>query len=243
MNSSQDYGAQIADVYDEWYDSQLPSDQTADFLHSLSPGGTFLELGVGTGRVALRVAQRGGQVTGVDLSESMLRRLAAKDPSGLVHRRLINMTDCSSLGKFSVVYCVFNTLGGLPTWQEQHRTFQSVRESIHNDGYFVLEQRVPEIEDLGMSGQLRVIDVGPDWIRVGSEVVDKLTQRIDIQIMELRSPGSVKFYPASVRYITSEEIFSAAADAGMELLESYLDWAGSKGPGSIHVFRPRRSEE
>lgn len=237
MSAAQDYGERIVDVYDAWYDSVLPSDETADFLCALAPGGTFLELGVGTGRVALRVAQRGGEVTGVDLSESMLRRLGEKDSAGLVKTHLMDMSESSTLGTFSVVYCVFNTLAGLASWEAQLRTFKAAAKSINKDGCFVVEQQVPTMADLAMSGELRVIAVGPDWMRASAEVVDEETQLIDIQIMELRSPGSVEFYPAKVRYMTDCDIAAAAVDAGLELCHSFVDWTGTEGAGAIKVFR------
>ena len=79
------YGDRMAGVYDSWYDDSSDTEMAVNFLSSRAGQGRLLELGVGTGRLALRLARLGYQVTGVDISKAMLDQLRSKDPDGLVH--------------------------------------------------------------------------------------------------------------------------------------------------------------
>jgi SAM-dependent methyltransferase len=137
------YGERIAGVYDDWHDGC--EEAMLDLLQELARGGRALELGIGTGRVALPLQARGIDVAGIDVSESMVARLHDK-PGGadipVVHGTFAGF-DFDA--RFDLVYVVFNTFFGLLTQDEQVGCFQSVARHLSDDGVFVLELFVPDV--------------------------------------------------------------------------------------------------
>jgi SAM-dependent methyltransferase len=113
------YGDAMADVYDEWY-AELPQlDAAVECLFTLAEGGTVLELGVGTGRLALPLAARGVRVVGVDASAAMIERLRAKPGSEAVVATVGDMAAPTPSGPFTLVFAAVNTFFGLDTEQAQ----------------------------------------------------------------------------------------------------------------------------
>jgi SAM-dependent methyltransferase len=114
----QTYGDEIAEVYDEWIPDLYTEESTqaaADFLASLAPGGRALELGIGTGRVALPLAARGVAVHGLDASEAMVAKLRAKPGGADLPVTMGDFADVPVDGEFDLVYVVFNTFFALLT--------------------------------------------------------------------------------------------------------------------------------
>ena len=107
------YGDRMAQVYDEWFAVPSDTEDTVGFLSDLAGKGPVLELGVGTGRVAIPLAQRGHEVHGIDASEAMVEKLRAK--TGDVAVTIGDFAELEVGGKFSLVYVVFNTLFALLT--------------------------------------------------------------------------------------------------------------------------------
>lgn len=237
MISPEEYGDRLADVYDDWYDAKMPSDETADFLYSLAPNGTFLELGVGTGRIAARLALRGGDVTGVDVSVRMMDKLAGRPGGDLVKTFKMSMVDVDGLGQFSVVYAVFHSILALETFDEQCAAFRAAAAVLERDGLVVMEVHVPSHRSLADSGVPRLVRMGADWVLLEASRLDEAAQRLDIQLIELRSPGSIQMFPASIRYMTHGELERAADDAGLELERRLMDWTGRLGNGEIYIFK------
>ena len=120
------YGEQVADVYDEWY--RMPYDETQECstLAELAGAGRALELGIGTGRIALPLAARGVEVHGIDSSPAMLEQLRAKPGGDRITTTLGNMADVDVDGEFSLVFVIFNTFFMLTSQAEQVRCFRNV---------------------------------------------------------------------------------------------------------------------
>ena len=122
------FGEQVAARYDELSaDMFEPAavDPVVDFLADLAGQGAALELGIGTGRIALPLAQRGIRVHGIDLSEAMVARLRAKPGAEQIGVTIGDFATTSVEGRFSVAYLVFNTIGNLTTQDEQVACFQN----------------------------------------------------------------------------------------------------------------------
>ena len=119
-------------------------DPTVDFLAALAGDGAALELGIGTGRIALPLAQRGVRVHGIDLSTAMVSRLRAK-PGARGDRRHDRRLrdDAASTGTFTLAYLVFNTIMNLTTQDEQVACFENVAAHLEPGGCFVIEVGVP----------------------------------------------------------------------------------------------------
>ena len=118
------YGDHLADVYDEWFASY--EDAAIDALTELAQGGRVLELGIGTGRVALPLAARGIEIYGIDASEAMVSKLRARPRGDSIRVTMGNFADVEVEGEFSLVYIVFNTFFALLKQEEQVRCFRNV---------------------------------------------------------------------------------------------------------------------
>jgi SAM-dependent methyltransferase len=167
------FGEAVAARYDEGSTSMFDPnvDPTVDFLAELAGDGAALELGIGTGRVALPLAERGVRVHGIDLSEAMVARLRAKPGSEAIGVTIGDFVTTSVDERFSLVYLVFNTIGNLTTQDEQVACFENAARHLDPGGCFVIE--------LGFGaggGALRVFDLSDT--HVGVDEYDAATQRL-----------------------------------------------------------------
>src|SRR6266508_687322 len=144
------FGERVAERYDERYaDLSDPAvvDPIVAFLADLARDGAALELGIGTGRIALPLAQRGVRVHGIDLSEAMVARLRAKPGAEQIG---VTIGDCSTTtveDAFSVAYLVANTIMNLTTQDEQVACFRNAAAHLEPGGCFVIEPRYEHLDD------------------------------------------------------------------------------------------------
>jgi len=138
------FGERVAAHYDNR--SEPPADETVDFLAELAGDGAALEFAIGTGRVAVPLAERGVKVAGMDNSEPMLRRLREKATE--IEAVEGDMSTTRVAGDFSLVYLVFNTIFNLTTQDGQVACFENAAAHLQPGGRFVIEARVPEIQRL-----------------------------------------------------------------------------------------------
>ena len=142
------YGDGFADVYDEWYADVTDVEATvARIIELAGTGGRVLELGVGTGRLAVPMAGAGLRVVGIDSSEAMLAKLRERDPDGDVEALLGDITSDLPPGPFDVVLVAYNTIFNLLGEHDQPRLFRHVAERLTPGGAFVVEAFVPESGD------------------------------------------------------------------------------------------------
>src|SRR5688500_4899290 len=138
------YGAAIADVYDDLYrDDAMATTAAIRCLRDLAGGGAVLELGVGTGRLALPLAASGLPVHGIDASREMLDRLAAKPGGPDIDVTLADFSSFEVPGPFALAVLVFNTIFALPDQDAQVRCFECVAAHLEPGGCFVVEAFVP----------------------------------------------------------------------------------------------------
>lgn len=170
-----DYGDVFAEVYDDWYASVTDIAATVDTLVRLAGGGNLLELGVGTGRIAVPLATRlsgSARIVGVDASVSMLERMdrkVAELPTPARHRiatHLGDMKDPAPGGPFSVVFCTFNTFFNLPSPDVQMECLHNASRSLAPGGAVVLETAV--FDDNPSREALRETRLRPDGSAVHS---------------------------------------------------------------------------
>ena len=145
------FGESVAERYDEsaadMFDPAIV-DPAVEFLADLAGRGAALELGVGTGRIALPLARRGVPVRGIDLSEAMVARLRAKPGGDEIGVAIGNFATTRVDGAFSIAYLVFNTILNLTTQDEQVACFQNAADHLEPGGRFVIEVGVPELQRL-----------------------------------------------------------------------------------------------
>src|SRR5947209_14451761 len=149
------YGERVAEIYDEQHDYLGESE--ADFLAELARGERALELGIGTGRVALPLAARGIEVHGIELSRAMAARLRAKPGGDGIPVTIGDFTTAAAAGgPFRVAYLVRNTIMNLTTQEAQVACFRNVAAHLEPGGTFVIEVVVPGLQRLPPGETLQV---------------------------------------------------------------------------------------
>src|SRR4051812_33884313 len=137
-----------------------------DFLAELAGDGAALELGIGTGRIALPLSQRGVQVKGIDLSEAMVARLREKPGGGEIEVAIGDFATTRVESTFRLAYLVFNTINNLTTQDEQVACFENVSHHLEAGGCFVIEVGVPKLRSLPPGQSFVPFDVRDDYVGI-----------------------------------------------------------------------------
>jgi SAM-dependent methyltransferase len=238
------YGDRIADIYDVRYLEPLAED-TADavsFLKALAGDGPALELGIGTGRVAIPLAETGVDVHGLDASEAMAAKLRSKPHGDGIPITIGSFADFSLETRFPLVYVVFNTFFSLLTQDEQVSSFASVARHLAPSGAFVMQAFVPDVTRFESQQQrVAVESVGIDEITLEMSSHDISAQRTDSQYVLLRQ-GDVRLFPVRIRYAHVPELDLMARLAGLRLRERWASWRREPFPSvqwsHVSVWEP-----
>jgi SAM-dependent methyltransferase len=218
------FGEGVAERYDEssadMFDPAVV-DPAVDFLAGLAGDGAALELGIGTGRIALPLAGRGVRVHGIDLSEAMVTELRAKPGSETIGVTIGDFATTKVDGTFSLAYLVFNTIGNLTTQDEQVACFQNVADHLESGGCFVIEVGVPSLRRLPPGETARVFDLSPT--HVGVDEFDPATQGLISHHFSLVD-GEWELGSTPFRYVWPAELDLMARLAGMRLRERWSGW-------------------
>ena len=219
--SDETYGESVAGVYDEWYSEYDP--HAIDVLAELADGGRALELGIGTGRIALPLSGKNVEVHGIDAADSMISRLRAKAGGDRITITQGNFADVPVTGKFELVYIVFNTFFALSSQEEQVRCFRNVAAHLSPDGCFVIEAFVPDVTRF-TGGQVNwATKVTTDEVQLDVGQHDAATQQVISQKVVVRD-GNVRLYPVQIRYAWPSELDLMAQLAGLRLRERWSSW-------------------
>ena len=171
----------VAAGYDESSEAMFDPavvEPTVDFLAGLAGDGAALELGIGTGRVAVPLAERGVPVHGIDLSAAMVQRLRAKRGAAGVGVTIGDFATTRVPGTFRLAYLVFNTINNLTTQDAQVECFRNVATHLEPGGCFVIEVGVPDLRRLPPGETVRAFTVTPDY--VGFDEYTDLVNQIDV---------------------------------------------------------------
>jgi SAM-dependent methyltransferase len=218
------FGEHIAARYDESSADMFgPAvlDPTVEFLAELAGDGRALELGIGTGRVALPLAQRGVRVHGIDLSEAMVARLRAKPGAEQIGVTRGDFATTTVEGTFSLAYLVFNTIMNLTTQDEQVACFQNVAAHLEPGGCFVIEVSVPGLQRLPPGETVRAFTVSST--RLGFDEFDVATQGLVSHHYRV-ADGVLDVVSVPFRYVWPSELDLMARLAGMTLRERWSGW-------------------
>ncbi len=231
------YGDRIADVYDDRYLGSFERD-TVDavaFLRSLAGEGPVLELGIGTGRVALPLSAEGVDVHGIDASEAMVAKLRGKPGGDRIHVTVGSFAEFSLPTEFPLVYVVFNTFFGLLTQDQQVTCFGSVERHLEPGGAFVMQAFVPDLSRFDAHNQrVAAESIGVDEVSLETSTHDPFEQRTNSQHVVIRD-GSVRLYPVRIRYAHVSELDLMARIAGLRLRERWAGWDRAPYPAWQHV--------
>lgn len=211
------YGRAFADVYDEWYGGISDVATTVADLVLLSEGGPVLELGVGTGRLAVPVAEAlpAVPVVGIDSSAEMLARLGARGRPANLEALLGDMVDDLPMGPFSLAFVAYNTFFNLTTRERQQACFAAVAARLGPGGRFVVEAFVPERPPRD-GDRVEIRTLAADRVVLSLSRHDAGTQRAEGQFVELTESGGVRLRPWAIRYAAPDELDVMAAAAGLE---------------------------
>jgi SAM-dependent methyltransferase len=218
------FGERVAERYDEssadMFDPAVV-EPTVDFLAALAGPGAALELGIGTGRIALPLAQRGVRVHGIDLSEAMIARLKAKPAGAEIAVAIGDFATTKVPGTFSVAYLVFNTIMNLTTQDAQVACFRNVAEHLEPGGCFVVEVGVPALQRLPPGETVRAFTLSAT--RLGFDEYDVASQRL-ISHHYREVGGKLEGLSIPFRYVWPSELDLMARLAGMTLRERWSGW-------------------
>jgi SAM-dependent methyltransferase len=218
------FGERVAAVYDErsaaMFDPAVVG-PAVDLLAELAGDGRALEFAIGTGRIALPLAERGVRVAGIDSSQSMVARLRDKPRAERIDAVVGDMAATRVDGEFSLVYLVFNTIFNLVTQDGQVECFVNAAAHLRSGGRFVIEARVPELQRLPLGQTVLPWRAEPGGI--SAYVYDVVTQRLSGQHYYFVD-GRVEPSPTEMRYAWPAELDLMARLAGMRLDGRWAGW-------------------
>ena len=215
------YGQRIADVYDERTKGARP--KQVELLHKLAGEGPVLELGIGTGRLALPLAARGVEAHGIDSSEAMVAKLRDK-PGG--DRITVSMGDFGNFDlarRFRLVFVAFNTLFALPDQETQLSCFGAVSRHLLPGGRFLVEAFIPDLGRFDRGQRESVKEVGLDSVLLECSRHDAVAQTVTSQHVALGSSGTC-LHPVHIRYAWPTELDLMARIAGLQLEGRWDGW-------------------
>lgn len=239
------YGDRFAEVYDDWYGDVTDVAACTARLAALAAGGSVLELGVGSGRLAVPLAQLGVDVHGIDASVAMVDRLRAKPGGDLVTVTIGDMCELAldDPPPFSVVFVAFNTFFNLATEAEQRRCLHRVTELLAPDGVLVVEAFVPR-DDVAAGAEASVAPrrITADEVVLTVSRVDHDAQTITGQHVHLREDG-IRLRPWHLRYLSPPQLDALAAGAGLSLASRSAGWGDEPfaASSSVHVSTYHRA--
>jgi SAM-dependent methyltransferase len=218
------FGERVAAQYDESSaDLFEPAvvGPVVEFLAGLAGRGAALELGIGTGRIALPLARRGIRVHGIELSEAMAARLRAKPGAEQIGVTIGDFATTAVEGRFSVAYLVFNTIMNLTSQEEQVACFQNVAAHLAPGGCFVIEVMLPALQRLPPGETVRAFTLTAT--RLGFDEYDVASQGLVSHHYSVVD-GRLEVVSMPFRYVWPSELDLMARLAGMTLRERWSGW-------------------
>ena len=222
-----EYGRGIADSYDELYGALPETDEAVSRLAELAGGGPVLELGVGTGRLALPLMARGLEVHGVDASAEMIDRLLAGAAGGGFTGVVADFTAFDIDERFPLAVLAINTIFALPSQEAQVSCFANVARHLAVGGRFVVEAYVLDPSAFRSGAALLPRQATGDHVELQVARYDPVTQFVDRTLVHLRDEG-VRLVPVRDRYASPGELDLMARMAGLALRERSAGWSGER---------------
>ena len=197
-------------------------DPAVNFLAELAGPGGALELGIGTGRLALPLSRRGVRVHGIELSPAMVEQLQAMPGGDAVGVTIGDFATTTVDGPFNLAYLVRNTIMNLTTQDEQVECFRNVAAHLEPGGRFVVEVIVPALRNLPPGETVRAFTLTPTHL--GFEEFVDLAAQTSVSHHYWVVDGRLETFSAPFRYVWPSELDLMARLAGMTLRERWSDW-------------------
>lgn len=252
------YGERWADVYDDWYQDLDDTEACVSFLADLagepSQAGTIVELGIGTGRLALPLRARGYDVRGIDASDAMVALLVAKAGGADVPVTIGDMADVvvppvptidspDAAVRCGGVFVASNTFCNLSTEAAQRRCLERIAAVLEPGGWFACAQFVPDerVAD-GRASAVGVRSITADRVVLTADRYDAASQTITGQYIDISADG-IALRPVHIRYLFPDQLDALAVAAGLDLEARWADWAATPfdddAPMHVSVYRRR----
>ncbi|MER7922717.1 class I SAM-dependent methyltransferase [Streptomyces sp. NPDC096057] len=229
MQQEQMWNSEVAQRYDTPGTGMFAPDTlgpTVERLARLAGEGAALEFAIGTGRVAVPLAERGVPVTGIELSRPMVEQLRTKADEATIPVVIGDMATTVAPGTYSLVYLVYNTISNLLTQAEQVECFRNAARHLTAGGRFVIELWVPELRSLPPGRTATVWQTDRDYI--GLDTYDVLNQHVVSHHFHFDDSEQARLYRSPHRYIWPAELDLMAQLAGFELESRHGDWSGGE---------------
>jgi SAM-dependent methyltransferase len=214
------FGEEVAESYDRGT-ADMAVEPVVDFLVERAAGGPVLELGIGTGRIALPLARRGLQVQGIDLSDAMVAKLREKPGGEAIGVTIGDFATTRVEGEFALAYLVFNTINNLTTQDAQVACFANVAAHLRPGGRFVIEVGVPDLQRLPFGETIRPFALSETHL--GFDEYDVVNQGL-ISHHYNRTDGTFAKWSIPFRYVWPAELDLMARLADMTLRERWSGW-------------------
>ncbi|MGE0492907.1 MAG: trans-aconitate 2-methyltransferase [Vulcanimicrobiota bacterium] len=215
------YGDTIAPIYDRLYPDPEPG--AVELLLELAGSRRVLELGIGTGRLALPLAEAGVEIEGLDISDLMIEMLRAK-PGGTeltVHRA--DFRDFELQRRYGLVFIAFSTFLALLDQEHQIHCMECVAAHLEPGGRFLVEAFWPDPARFDRGQRVAAYAMTDDGVHVHFAIHDLVRQRVSARHL-LMGTGGIECYPAELRYVWPSELDLMARLAGLALEARYGDW-------------------
>jgi SAM-dependent methyltransferase len=199
---------------------------TVERLAELAENGRALEFAIGTGRVAVPLAQRGVPLTGIELALPMIDQLRTKVDECTIPVVVGDMATARALGEYTLVYLVYNTISNLLTQAEQVACFRNAARHLTPGGRFVIELWVPELRKLPPGQHAMVPRVETGYILL--DTYDVLQQHVVSHHFSFGEGKQAQLVRSPHRYVWPAELDLMAQLAGFELETRHADWAGTE---------------
>jgi SAM-dependent methyltransferase len=196
-------------------------DTTAAFLATEADGGRALELGIGTGRIALPLSKRSVEVHGIDISADMIDQLRHKPGAEAIATTVGDFADTVVPGEFSLVYVVYNSITNLLEQDEWVACFVNAARHLGAGGRFVMELMVPDLRRFPPGATAIPFEVGPD--HVGVDTIDVVAQR-GVSHHFFAVGDRFERFESPFRYAWPAELDLMARIAGLTLVDRWADW-------------------
>lgn len=223
------YGDRVADVYDELYTSGaahygfLDTEGAIAKLAELARGGPVLELAIGTGRLALPLAEGGLEVHGIDASQAMVDKLRDKPGGDRIPVTMGNFADVAVDGRYRLIFVAFNTFFALLTQEDQIRCFENAAAHLTDDGVFAIEVFVPDLARFDRHQRVNANIVELDRVMIDLSRHNPIEQTVASQHVMLTKQG-ITLYPVNIRYAFPAELDLMARLAGLRLVHRWSGW-------------------
>lgn len=224
MDDCAEYGERIAEIYGDRYKTPDPSHAIKAITEFCSTRPEpILELGIGTGRIALPVSDCGIEVHGIDASQSMLSRLREKDVERRIKAEIGDFREIRMPGPYSLIYAAWNTFFFLRTQDEQIQCFRNAAKLLTSTGCFAIECFVPDMNRLKNNQSFETLSAESNhvWLAASThQAIEQTISRTEIFI----DATTTNCYPVHMRYAWPSEIDLMARLAGLRLSSRWGDW-------------------